>query len=99
MHDRVGRTGLRLIACPAATGAATAVGFVGAFAWVSGPDTVRLLFATSHGLGAAMLIAALAGLFGCAAFATLVALEAPRTGRGLAQPCPARISRARTRSS
>ncbi len=76
-----------MIAAAAATGTAAALLFVGAWIWASGPAIAALLFGTSNALGAVMLVAALSGLFSCAAFATALALDERTPGRGIAAPC------------
>ena len=79
----------RHFAAPAVLGGALSVVLVGGLAALGHGRPDGPLLAIEHGLGAVMLILALAGLFGCAAFGTGLSLageEEPRSGSGRAVP-------------
>ncbi len=84
---------LRLFAFSALSGTALALLLLGVWAIASG--TGPLLITTAHALGAVMLVSALSGLFGCAAFATRLGMDEHRPGGGLLlrRTAPARAPR------
>ncbi|MDC7787081.1 hypothetical protein PQJ75_21570 [Rhodoplanes sp. TEM] len=87
----------RLFAAPAVTGVTLAALTVAGLAVATDTRADGVLLAAEYGLGAGLLMLALAGLFTCAAFATSFSGEAeePRGGSARplrAHPIPVRIA-------
>lgn len=81
MRHRPNDSLVHLIAAAALSGVVLA--FVLVMGWAAATDTGALLFTTAHGLGAVMLVLALSGLIGCAAFGTGLVLDEGSGSGGL----------------
>ncbi|RAI38772.1 hypothetical protein [Rhodoplanes roseus] len=80
-----------VLAAPAATGLALAVGLVAGLAAFADMPGDPALLTTEYGLGAVMLVLSLAGLFTCAAFGTSFTAGEDEPRGGSARPVPVRI--------